>query len=117
MLYFYPDVSSSGIMYWPRSRRVITPVLREGMPELIREVSAERICFILNLQLRYSGLPVRRRLIRMMLTLQKYGEARSCPEQNAFTPAADLKVLFIRAVLALVLIAGDLLTAFDVQVS
>ncbi|MCX2202760.1 hypothetical protein [Pantoea agglomerans] len=108
MLYFNPEVSSSDITYWPRSRLAITPILRrEGMPEPMREVSAERTCFILSLPLRYSGLPVRRRLIRMMLTLQKYGEAMSSPDspgRDAFTPAAD----YARSVIDTAMLRGEL---------
>lgn len=73
MLYFNPEVSSSGITYRPRSRLVITRVLRES-PDFTQLVSTEHACFIPGLPLRYSGLPVRRRLIRMMLMLQKYGD-------------------------------------------
>ncbi|KOA71277.1 hypothetical protein ACSST1_22445 [Pantoea agglomerans] len=107
MLYFGPEVSSSGITHWPRSRLAITPVLREGIPEPVREVCAERACFIPSLPLRYSGLPVRRRLIRTMLTLQKYGEARSIPDgpgQDAVTPAAD----YARSVIDTAMLRGEL---------
>lgn len=107
MLYFNPEVSSSGIKCWPRSRLAITPVLMEGMPEPMREESAERACFILSLPLRYSILPVRRRLIRMMLTLQKYGEARCSPDspgRDAFTPAAD----YARSVIDTAMLRGEL---------
>lgn len=107
MLYFKPEVSLSGITCLPRSRLAIMPVVREDMPERMREVSAERACFILSLPLRYSGLPVRRRLIRMMLTLQKYGEARSSfdsPGRDAFTPAAD----YARSVIDTAMLRGEL---------
>ncbi|MEN4739167.1 hypothetical protein ABEH94_23095 [Pantoea agglomerans] len=107
MHYFNPDVSSSDITYRPRSRLVITPELREGMAESTQEVSTEHACFILGLPLRYSGLPVRRRLIRMMLTLQKYGEARSIPDspgQDAVTPAAD----YARSVIDTAMLRGEL---------
>ncbi|WP_233598516.1 hypothetical protein [Erwinia sp. 198] len=103
-----PEVSSSGIAGWLRSRLAITPVLRgEGMPEPMREVSAERACFILSLPLRYSGLPVRRRLIRMMLTLQKYDQGSSSldgPGRDAFTPAAD----YARSVIDTAMLRGEL---------
>ncbi|RSB25678.1 hypothetical protein EGK68_23820 [Enterobacter cloacae] len=77
------------------------------MPEPVREVCAERACFIPSLPLRYSGLPVRRRLIRTMLTLQKYGEARSIsdgPGQDAVTPAAD----YARSVIDTAMLRGEL---------
>lgn len=107
MLYLNPEVSSSGITCRLRSRLTIAPVLREGMPEAMREVGAERNCIIMSLPLRYSGLPVRRRLIRMMLTLQKYGEARNSPDspgRDAFTPAAD----YARSVIDTAMLRGEL---------
>lgn len=107
MLYLNPEVSSSGITCRLRSRLTIAPVLREGRPEAMREVGAERYCIILSLPLRYSGLPVRRRLIRMMLTLQKYGEARISPDspgRDAFTPAAD----YARSVIDTAMLRGEL---------
>lgn len=107
MLYLNPEVSSSGITCWLRSRLAIAAVLREGMPEAMREVGAERDCITLSLPLRYSGLPVRRRLIRMMLTLQKYGEARNSPDspgRDAFTPAAD----YARSVIDTAMLRGEL---------
>ena len=107
MLYLKPEVSSSGITCLPSSMLEIMPVVREDWPERIREVSAEHACFILSLPLRYSGLPVRRRLIRMMLTLQKYGEARSSldgPGRDAFTPAAD----YARSVIDTAMLRGEL---------
>lgn len=107
MLYINPKVSSSDIICWLHPRQVIAPLPREDIPEYARERSAERVCFIWGLPLRYSGLPVRRRLIRMMLTLQKYGEARSIPdspERNAFTPAAD----YARSVIDTAMLRGEL---------
>lgn len=106
MLHFNPEVSSSGITYRPRSRLVITRVLMES-PDFTQLVSTEHACFIPGLPLRYSGLPVRRRLIRMMLTLQKYGEARSIPDspgQDAVTPAAD----YARSVIDTAMLRGEL---------
>jgi len=107
MLYFNPEVSSSGITYRPSSMLESMPVVREDWPERMREVSADRACFILSLPLRYSGLPVRRRLIRMMLTLQKYGEAGSSlasPGRDAFPPAAD----YTRSVIDTAMLRGEL---------
>ncbi|GBP04993.1 hypothetical protein EVAR_73939_1 [Eumeta japonica] len=107
MLYLNPEVSSSGITCWLRCRLAIAPLLRESMPEAMREVGAERDCITLSLPLRYSGLPVRRRLIRMMLTLQKYGEARNSPDspgRDAFTPAAD----YARSVIDTAMLRGEL---------
>ncbi|MEN4569294.1 hypothetical protein [Pantoea agglomerans] len=107
MLYFNPKVSSSGITHWPRSRQIIKPVLREGMPEPMWGGSTECAYFIRGLPLRYSGLPVRRRLIRMMLTLQKDGEAKSIldsPGRDAFTPAAD----YARSVIDTAMLRGEL---------
>ncbi len=106
MHYFNPDVSSSGITYRPRSRLVITRVLSES-PEFTQLVSTEHACFIPGLPLRYSGLPVRRRLIRMMLMLQKYSEAKSIadsPGLNAVTPAAD----YARSVIDTAMLRGEL---------
>lgn len=104
MLYFNPEVSSSVITYRPRTRLAITAVPGwEGM----REVSAERACFILSLPLRYSILPVRRRLIRMMLTLQKYGETGSGLDNQArdsFTPSSD----YVRSVIDNAMLRGEL---------
>jgi len=105
MLFFNPEVSSSGIPCLLRFRLVITPVLR--MPEPIRERSAERACFILSLPLRYSCLPVRRRLIRLMLTLQKYGEpinSLASPGGDAFSQAAD----YARNVIDTAMLRGEL---------
>ena len=107
MLYLKPEISSSGIACLPSCMMTIMPGVREGWPERTREVSAEHACFILSLPLRYSGLPVRRRLIRMMLTLQKYGEARRSPDslgQDAFTPAAD----YARSVIDTAMLRGEL---------
>jgi len=107
MLYLKPEVSSSGIACLPGSMMTIMPGVREDWPERTREVSAEHACFILSLPLRYSGLPVRRRLIRMMLTLQMYGEARSSldgPGHDAFTPAAD----YARSVIDTAMLRGEL---------
>ncbi|WP_247653219.1 hypothetical protein [Pantoea sp. Cy-640] len=107
MLYLKPEVSSSGTTCLPSSMLAITPVLTVGMAEPIREVSTERVCFTLSLPLRYSGLPVRRRLIRMMLMLQKYGEAGislAGPGSDAFTPAAD----YARSVIDTAMLRGEL---------
>ncbi|WP_337013411.1 hypothetical protein [Pantoea sp. AS142] len=77
------------------------------MPETLQEESAGHAGFIRGLPLRYSALPVRRRLIRMMLTLQKYGEASGSLDirgQDAFTPAAD----YARSIIDTAMLRGEL---------
>lgn len=106
MLYINPEFSS-GITCWTRSRQVTTRALREEMPETIREGSTERAGFIWCMPLRYSSLPLRRRLIRMMLTLQKYAEASGSLDslgRDAFTPAAD----YARSVIDTAMLRGEL---------
>lgn len=107
MLNIYPEFSSSGIAYAARSQQAITPARREGLPDLMREGSVEHAGFIWSLPLRYSGLPVRRRLIRMMLSLQKCGGAGGRLEyrgRDAFTAAAD----YARSVIDTAMLRGEL---------
>lgn len=108
MLYIYPEFSSSGATHRARSQQVIVPALKEDVPEPRREESDGRAGFIWTLPLRYSGLPVRRRLIRMMLTLQKCGETRGPPHcrgrDTFFTPAAD----YARSVIDTAMLRGEL---------
>ncbi|WP_275257371.1 hypothetical protein [Citrobacter koseri] len=105
MLYINPEFFLSGRTYNIRALQVPTAALREKMPEIIWEVSTERADFIGCLPLRYSGLSLRRRLIRLMLTLQKYGEASGGPEsrgRGAFSPAEDYarSVIELRSIMA-----------------
>lgn len=107
MLYINSEFFLSGRTYSIRALQVTTPALREKLPETLWEVSTERADFIGCLPLRYSGLPLRRRLIRLMLTLQKYGEASGGSESRgryAFSPAED----YARSVIDRAMVRGEL---------
>lgn len=107
MLYIPPDFLSSAITYGTCSKKVAPTAHSEGVPVQMQNENVERMAYNLSLPLRYSGLPVRRRLIRMMLTLQKYAEVESClycREWNAFTPAAD----YARSVIDTAMLRGEL---------
>lgn len=107
MRYINPEFSSSGITYSIRARQVTTPALRETMRETAGEVSIEHADFIGCLPLRYSGLSLRRRLIRLMLALHKYGETSGGPEsrgRDAFSPAED----YARSVIDRAMVRGEL---------
>lgn len=107
MLYLYPKFSSSVITCGASPEQVPLSALSKSVPEPMREERVEAAIFIWGLPLRYSALPVRRRLIRMMLTLQKCGAVSgslNCPGQDAFTPAAD----YARSVIDTAMLRGEL---------
>ncbi len=104
MLYMYPEFSASGLPTGARSQPVITRALREDAPAPAHRERVEHAVFNWGLPLRYSCLPVRRRLTRMMLTLQRCGEGGDKREREAFTPAAD----YARSVIDTAMLRGEL---------
>lgn len=107
MLYINPEKSPSNLYRWPHSRLVSTAALSQEMPELIREWSSECAGFVGGLPLRYSGLPLRRRLTRMMLTFQKCCEAHvslDSRERVVLPPAAD----YAQSVIDTAMLRGEL---------
>ena len=107
MRYINPEFWSSGITYSIHARQVPLAVLSEEMPETIREVSTERADFIGCLPLRYSGLSLRRRLIRLMLTLQKYCDASGDFDsrgRDVISPAED----YVQSVIDMAMLRGEL---------
>ncbi len=107
MLYIYPDLSSSDITYVSRARQVNRPARSEEWPAPEFKENGESGGFVWSLPLRYSGLSVRRRLIRMMLALQKCGDAMGRDDSRnrySFTPAAD----YARSVIDTAMLRGEL---------
>lgn len=107
MFHIHPKVLSSGNMCGTASAPVTALSFREEMSQPWGEtVRNECSGIIWSLPLRYSGLPVRRRLIRMMLTLQKCGAAGGDPNfrRRFYTPAAD----YARAVIDKAMLCGEL---------
>ncbi|MBN7124476.1 hypothetical protein BSU01_22575 [Erwinia billingiae] len=108
MLYNYPEYPYLGFMRGIRYQQVITLSCGNDVPEAARRKGrVEFNDFAWSLPIRYSGLPVRRRLIRMMLTLQKYGKAGENLNgfgRDAFTPTAD----YARSVIDAAMLRGEL---------
>lgn len=104
----YSELTLTGVAYRSDSEQSssssVSAEPSEQWPERDR---VQHVDFISALPLRYSALSVRRKLIRMMLTLHKYGEAggnlSSC-KLNSFTPAAD----YARATIDPAMLRGEL---------
>lgn len=107
MLNINPGFSLSGFTHRSPTRQNILRAPGGEIPAIRRAVSAEPPDFIWCIPLRYSVLPVRRRLVRMMLTMKKYSEAGGsleCVGRNTFTPAAD----YARSVIDSAILHGEL---------
>lgn len=107
MFHIYPKVLSSvkkcGTVLAPVSARSFREEMSQPWGETVRNECSD---IMWSLPLRYSGLSVRRRLIRMMLTLQKCGAARGDPNfrRGISMPAAD----YARAVIDKAMLCGEL---------
>jgi hypothetical protein len=107
MSYICPEFVSADILHKALPQHVTTVSFRDDMPEPAKLWSVESSGFMWCLPLRYSRLPVRRRLVRMMLTLQKYGEACTTHHgrgSDALTPAAD----YARSLIDTAMLRGEL---------
>lgn len=104
MFSIYPGFPATGFTNETCPQQVISRAQREDAPAFVNQGKTESAVFTWSLPLRYSGFPVRRRLIRMMLTLQKCGEAGSQRRWEAFTPAAD----YVRSVIDTAMLRGEL---------
>lgn len=104
----YSELTLTGIAYWSDSEQSSSSsVSAQSSEQWPEEERGQLTDFIASLPLRYSALSVRRKLIRMMLTLHKYGEAggdlSSC-KRKSFTPAAD----YARATIDPAMLRGEL---------
>lgn len=104
MFSIYPGLPATGFTHETSTQQVIYLAQREDAPAFLNQGKTEGAVFTWSLPLRYSGFPVRRRLIRMMLTLHKCGEAGSHRRWEAFTPAAD----YARSVIDTAMLRGEL---------
>lgn len=104
MFSIYPGFPATGFTNETCPQQVIYRAQREDAPAFANQGKTEGAVFTWSLPLRYSGFTVRRRLIRMMLTLQQCGEAGDNREREAFTPAAD----YARSVIDTAMLRGEL---------